>query len=82
MCDRTIFRRERNINRGEYLCHKSAGENTYPKQPLKDREGALLHHQRLRLLNTKAAKWSVKSTSLSSSACPVPAYYKKADLLI
>lgn len=77
MCGRPIFRRERNINRGEHLCHKSAGENTYPKQPLKDREGVLLHHQRLRLLNTKAAKWSVKSTTLSSSVCPMPTYYKK-----
>lgn len=77
MCDGSIFRRERNINRGEFLHPKSARESTYPKQPLKAREGALLHDERLRLLNTQAAKGSVKSTRLSSPACPMPAYYKK-----
>lgn len=38
-CDGSIFRQERNINRGEYLHSKSARESTYPKQPFKDREG-------------------------------------------
>ena len=38
-CDGSIFRWERNINRGEYLHPKSARESTYPKQPFKDREG-------------------------------------------
>lgn len=64
MCDRSIFRQESSINRSEYLHHKSPKQSTYSKQPLKGRKGALLPHQRLRLLYTKAAKQSVKSTGL------------------
>lgn len=64
VCERSIFRQGKNINRGEYLHHKSPRKSTYPKQPLKDREGTLLHHQKLRLPNTKAAAESVKSVGL------------------